>query len=314
LVRIVALDQRLWALNRQGRAALVVSCRGHEAAQIGATQALEAGRDLFFTYYRDLAVCLTLGVTPYEVLLGAFAKAADPFSGGRQFPIHGAYPARRIINPSNVVGGHLTEAVGAALAARMRNTGSVVICFFGEGAASQGEFHEAVNFAAIHRLPVIFFCENNRLATSVPVGRQMPLPSVAARASAYGLPGECVDGSDWLAPYAAVTRAVQRARAGEGPSLVEAMVDRIMPHTSQDDDRKYRDEAELAAARANDPLIKVRERLERAGLITPAEVESWQREARAEIDAAQAAAEQMPDPAPATLTRHVYWSAEPADV
>src|SRR5204863_476027 len=117
MLRTSVLDARRWALNRQGRAALVVSCRGHEAVQVASARALDPQRDLFFIYYRDLGVCLALGVTPYEVLLGALARAADPFSGGRQFPLHGAYPARPVINPSNVVAGHLTEAAAAGLPA-----------------------------------------------------------------------------------------------------------------------------------------------------------------------------------------------------
>jgi 2-oxoisovalerate dehydrogenase E1 component alpha subunit len=306
MVRTAALDARLWALNRQGKAPLVVSCRGHEAVQVASARALDPSRDLFFTYYRDLGVCLALGVTPLEVLLGALARADDPFSGGRQFPLHGAYPARRIINPSNVVAGHLTEAAGAALAAKMRRTGGLVIAYFGDGAASQGECHEAMNFAAVHHLPLIFLCENNRYATSVPLHLQMGTETLAARAAAYAMPDATVDGADIAAVYEAVARAAAAARAGEGPTLIDAQVERLMPHTSSDDDRRYRTAEELEAARARDPLALIAARLLAEGWATAEDIETWRAEAQQEVDTATREAESSPEPAPDTLHRHVY--------
>ena len=163
-----AMDERVWLLNRQGKAAIVASSQGHEAAQIGSVWALRNGHDQFYTYYRDLAVLIGLGVTPQKIMLGFLAKAGEPFSGARQFPTHGAYPGRKIVNLSNVVGTQIPQAVGAALATKMRGEDVVTIVYFGDGASSQGDCHEGMNFAGIHKLPVIFFCENNKYATSVP--------------------------------------------------------------------------------------------------------------------------------------------------
>ena len=200
--------------------------------------ALRPGRDLFYTYYRDLAVLLALGMTPAEVMLGFLAKDGERMSGARQFPLHGAYPDLGAVNLSNVVGTQVPQAVGAALAARMRGEDTVVIVYFGDGASSVGDCHEAMNFAGVHRLPVIFFCENNGYAISVPRSRQMAVENVAGRAEGYGMPGVIVDGCDVVAIYEATTEAAARARSGRGPTLIEAMVERYLPHTSDDDDRR----------------------------------------------------------------------------
>ena len=234
------LDERIWMLNRQGKAAIMASSQGHEAAQIGSVYALKRGTDQFYIYYRDLAVMLTLGMTPREIMLGFTAKVGEPLSGARQFPTHGAYPEIGLINLSNVIATQLPQAVGAALAIRMRREEGIVISYFGDGASSFGDSHEAMNFAAIHKLPVIFMCENNKYATSVPQRRQMAIDSVASRAEGYGMPGISIDGCDVIAVYEAVTEAAARARSGDGPTLIEAQVERYLPHTSDDDDTRYR--------------------------------------------------------------------------
>src|SRR5262249_52972485 len=191
-----ALDERMWTISRQGKAPFVTPVRGHEAVQVGSAQALRAGVDWVVTYYRDWAVALTLGVTPYDCLLSLLGKRDDPFSGGRQLPGHFSVPALRLLSPSSAVATQIPHAVGLGLAASLRGEQAVAIVYFGDGATSEGDFHEAASFAGVHRLPVVFLCENNQYAISVPLPRQIPTPTVAERAAAYGFPGVRVDGND----------------------------------------------------------------------------------------------------------------------
>ena len=308
MVLVRTLDERVWAMNRQGKAAIVASCQGHEAAQLASVWALRAhAPDHFcFTYYRDLAVLTAQGLTPAETLLGFLAKAGEPLSGARGFPQHGAMPERRVINLSNVVGTHVPHAVGWALAAKMRGERTVVAAYFGDGASSQGEVHEAMNFAAVHKLPVLFLCENNGYAISVPLGQQMAVERVASRAAGYGMPGVTVDGTDVAAAYRATAEAARLAAAGGGPSLVEFEVERYLPHTSDDDDTLYRAREEIEQARARDPLPKLRRLLEAAGLLSEAREREVAEEAKREVDAATDAAEATPFPDDGDVLRHVY--------
>jgi len=252
------LDERIWMLNRQGKAAIVASSQGHEAAQIGSVYALRTGEDQFYIYYRDLAVMLSLGMTPLEIMLGFTAKEGEPLSGARQFPTHGSYGEIGLVNLSNVIATQLPQAVGVGLAMKMQNRQSLVITYFGDGASSAGDTHEAMNFASVHKLPVIFLCENNKYAISVPLRLQMAVDNVADRAQGYGMPGVTVDGTDIVAVYEAVTQAAERARNGSGPTLIEAVVERYLPHTSDDDDSIYRSHEEIENAKKHDPIIKLR--------------------------------------------------------
>lgn len=304
------LDQRVWALNRQGKVAIVGSCSGHEGAQVGAMWAMDRSRDIFFTFYRDLCALLTLGVTPKEILLGYMAKTGEPMSGGRMFPGHGVYPKYRIINLSNVVAAQMTKAVGAALASKLRKEPTVVFVSFGDGATSEGEWHEALNFAGVHRLPILFFCENNRWAISVPVHKQMAVPDVAVRAQGYGFPGVVVDGTDPLEVLKATREAAERARNGGGPTLIEAKVERLMPHTSDDDDRRYRPKEDLERAKARDPIDRFRAYLQGEGVLTESQDKAiWER-ATAEVNEATEFADKAPFPDPSTLLDHI-WATPP---
>ena len=300
------MDERIWLLNRQGKAAIVASSQGHEAGQIGSVWALRKGQDQFYIYYRDLAVLISLGVTPREIMLGFMAKAGEPFSGARQFPTHGTYPQYKIVNLSNVVGTQIPQAVGAALAAKMRGEDAVTIVYFGDGASSQGDCHEAMNFAGIHKLPVIFFCENNKYATSVPLSKQMAVPNVAGRGEGYGMPGIVVDGTDVVAVYEATSEAARRARAGAGPTLVEAMVERYLPHTSDDDDSRYRSSEELEEARKHDPLKRLSGQLIELGALSAETDGEYLSEARRTVDEATEYVEDAPYPGTEGFYDHVY--------
>jgi 2-oxoisovalerate dehydrogenase E1 component alpha subunit len=264
------VDERLWMLSRQGRSSFVLTARGHEIAQVASTAAMRLGHDSAWPYYRDMGVALAMGITPYEIFLGAMGRADDPHTGGRQLTMHLSSPERRLGSISSAIAAHVPHAVGGAYASWVRGTDSVALCWFGDGATSEGATHEAMNLASIHRLPVVFICENNGLAISVPVSLQMAVESVAERAAAYRMPGVGVDGTDALAVYQATSDAVARARRGEGPTLLELKVPRIVAHSSQDDDA-YRTAEEKAEAAAHDPLPRLRGELLRRRLLGEAE-------------------------------------------
>ena len=183
-----------------------------------------SGFDWLAPYYRSITACLQFGMTPREILLGSFSKADDPSSGGRQMPNHYGQIDRQILSVSSPVASQLLHAVGIALAARLRGTGQVALTVTGEGSSNQGDVHEGLNFAAIHRLPFIYVVENNGYAISVPTRAELPVGDVAARAAAYGIPGVVVDRTDPVGCYRAAREAVRRARAGDGPTLIEAKV------------------------------------------------------------------------------------------
>lgn len=301
-----AFDERTSIMVRQGKIHFTVSGHGHEAAQVGAAKALVAGRDWLLPYYRDIGVLLALGVDPKELMLGEFGKAADVSSGGRQMPKHWGNKALRIISQSSPVATQLPHACGAAWTMRLQKEEGIVWVSFGDGVVSKGDFHEALNFAGIHRLPILFFCENNYYAISVPFAKQSPVPRVADRASAYGMEGISVDGNDPLAVYEAHKAAVERALAGEGPTLIEARTYRFSPHTSNDDDSRYRTAEEVASWKEKDPILRMGAYLKEHGLLDDAEIERIDVEAEQQIKEAAAWAESQPDPDPATAAAFVY--------
>jgi len=300
------VDEAAFRLNRQGKAPFVVPVSGHEGCQVGTGWPLRPGQDIWVPYYRDVAVVLIAGMTPYEIFLGLFAKAEDPSSGGRQMPSHWGSRRLGIISHSSPIATQVPHAAGIAYAARYRGEDAVVGCWFGEGATSEGDWHEGLNFAAIHKLPVLFVCENNEYAISVRQDKQMAVRDVASRAEGYGMPGEVVDGSDVLACYAAMRSARERALAGEGPTLIECKTYRYLPHTSDDDDKTYRPRSEVDEHRHSDPIDRFAAYLLEHQLTDAAALEALQAEVVAEVEAAITAAWDAPDPDPATAMRHVF--------
>src|SRR3990170_3245207 len=246
------LDERAWVLHRQGKVAFHISAIGHEAAQVGAVFALRRGQDWLVPYYRDLAMLLALGLTPLEFMLGLMGKEGEPSSGARQMPSHWSLRRANVVSHSSPVATQSCHASGIGLGIKMRGDEAVVLTTIGEGSTSQGEWYEAVNWAAVHRLPVIFLVENNTYAISVRQEMQMAVAGAAGKAAGLGLPGVSVDGLDVVAVYQAVAEAAARARRGDGPTLVEARVHRLTPHSSDDDDRSYRPRAEVEAMKAGD--------------------------------------------------------------
>lgn len=262
------IDERMWLLNRAGKIPFVISCQGQEAAQVGAAFALDRKEDYVLPYYRDMGVVLAFGMTAKELMLSAFAKAEDPNSGGRQMPGHFGQKKNRIVTGSSPVTTQVPHAVGIALAGRMEKKDLVTFVTFGEGSSNQGDFHEGANFAAVHKLPVIFMCENNKYAISVPYEMQVACEKISDRAIGYGMPGETVDGNDPLEVYRAVKDARDRGRRGEGPTLIEAISYRLTPHSSDDDDRSYREQAEVTEAKKNDPVLKFASYLKDLDILT----------------------------------------------
>ncbi|MGZ5384468.1 MAG: thiamine pyrophosphate-dependent dehydrogenase E1 component subunit alpha, partial [Acidimicrobiia bacterium] len=215
------VDDRMWALNRQGRAPFVVSASGHEGAQIGSIMAMDPETDWCLPYYRDVGVVLGWGFRPLDIFFGVFSRKADPTSGGRQMPNHWSLRERRMFTHSSPIATQYPHAAGIAYAIQKNGGSGVVAVYGGEGSTSEGDWHEAMNFAGIHRLPLIVVIENNQYAISVPVAEEVA-GQVADRALGYGMHGVAVDGNDPLAVYAITREAVKRARAGEGPTLIEA--------------------------------------------------------------------------------------------
>jgi 2-oxoisovalerate dehydrogenase E1 component alpha subunit len=301
-----AVDERQWILNRQGREAFHISCQGHEGSGVGSAFALDRERDVMVPYYRSLAAVLAFGVTPLDVFLSALARATDRMTGGRQMPAHYGLASARILTSGSPVATQIPHATGAALASKIRGDGGVSLVYFGDGASSKGDFHEGLNFAAIHKLPVIFVCENNQYAISVPTSKQMAVRSVADRAVGYGMFGASIDGTDPLAVYACVKQAADRARAGEGPTLIESNVVRLTPHSSDDDDRRYRPESEREEARHRDPLNVFARYLRAHDLLDDARESEMRKRVQETVEAALEEAEAAPEPQADTAFDHVY--------
>jgi 2-oxoisovalerate dehydrogenase E1 component alpha subunit len=311
MLRTREIDERMWALNRQGKAPFVVPCRGQEAAQVGAAWALDPQKDWLFPHYRDLGLALWFGFDVDELFLMYFAKGADIISGGRQMTHHFGSQARHIASISAPLGTQIPHAVGAAYAMRLQGkTDAVTITCFGEGTSSKGDFYEACSLAALQKLPVIFLCENNGYAISVPMAKQSPVPNVADRAAAFGFPGVIVDGTDPFATYAAVRDARARGLRGEWPTLIEAKMYRLLPHTSDDNDMTYRTREEVRQAEEGEPLKRIIEYVRSRGLIADDDIAARRARMREEIAAAVAAAQAAPDPDPATVADRVYASVE----
>ncbi len=297
------LDDRMWALNRQGRVPFVVSVSGHEATQVGAAFALDPSKDWSLPYYRDVAYNIGLGVSPEDVFLGVFAKAADPASGGRQMPNHWSEPDLNLFTHSSSIATQFPHAVGIAYELKRAGSDAVVLVSGGEGATSEGDWHEAMNFAGIHELPVIFLIQNNLYAISVPASEEVA-GSIADRAAGYGFEGVTVDGNEILGVYSATKSAVDKAREGGGPTLIEAKTYRYYAHTSDDDDKLYRTREEVEEWRRKDPIPGLRRYLVENRLLDAAAEERIDEEAAALIMDAADSAENAPDPTDALS--HVY--------
>lgn len=289
------VDDRMWALQRQGRAAFVLGSSGHEGVQVASVFALDKEKDWVLPYYRDMGVALAWDFTPYEIFLGVFAKKDDPMSGGRQLPSHWSSPERRVFTQSSVIGTQFPHAAGIAHGLKNQGSDAVVVVYGGEGATSEGDWHEAMNWAGIHDLPLVFVIENNHYAISVPAHEEVA-GQIADRAQGYGFPGHLIDGNDPLGVLATMQEAVDRARAGHGPSLIEADTYRYYAHTSDDNDSLYRDKEEVERWRKKDPLGRLRQYLIENRLLTETEEAAIDAEVVNRLAEAVERAESAPNP------------------
>jgi 2-oxoisovalerate dehydrogenase E1 component alpha subunit len=303
------VDERMWLMQRAGKIAFIISGQGHEGAQVATTWPMRRNHDWMAPFYRSIASAMTFGMSAEDIITAHLAKGDDVSSGGRQMPGHYGGAPYNIVSLSSPVGTQVLHAVGIAMGAWVRGDDVVTMTQFGEGTANQGEIHEAMNFAGVHDLPVIFVCENNGYAISVPLDRQVAGGSVAARAAGYGMPGIEVDGGDVLGCYAAAKEAHERARRGEGPTLIEAKVVRLTSHSSDDDQRRYRDPAEVEHLKELDPIPRFANELRAAGVLTDEVEERLRSEIKAEVNEASKRAEARPEPTADDAHERVY--AEP---
>ena len=300
------LDNRGFQLNRQGKVPFALGSEGHEALQAGAAMAFERGKDILAPYYRDLGLAIGIGLDPYEIMLSIFARAED-HNGGRQFPNHYSSKRAGLMSFSSILAAHIPHAVGAAYALKYRGeTGRVVLVTCGDGTTSEGEWHESMNFAAIHQLPLVMLVENNQWAISTPLSMQMAEPNIYKRAEGYGMPGEQFDGFDPIVSYAAVKRAMDRARSGGGPSIVEGVCYRFLAHSTDDNDMTYRTKDEVSEHRKHDPVPLFENVLLDAGVVSAAEIDAMKKDVLRETNEATDKAEAMPYPEPSDLYENVY--------
>jgi 2-oxoisovalerate dehydrogenase E1 component alpha subunit len=290
------LDERMWLMNRAGRAPFVISVQGHEGAQAGVGFALDTSKDWLLPYYRDLALVLHFGMTPRDLMMSFLARKGEPNSGAKQMPGHYGSRRHRIVTSSSPVGTQFAQAPGVALAARMRGEDTVVVTSIGEGGTAQGDVHEGLNWASIYKLGVIFFVQNNHYAISVPQHKEMAVKNVSDRAAAYGMAGVTVDGADAIDVYVKAREAVERARRGDGPTLFEAKVNRMTPHSSDDDDRFYRSREEVASYRERDPIVVTGQRLRDLGALTDEQEQEIRNRVKAAVNDATDFAEAAPPP------------------
>ena len=289
------INDQAYALVRQGRLAVYPSSHGQEACQVAAAQVLADG-DWLFPTYRDTVAAVARGVDPVEVLV---LLKGDWHSGYDPSEHHVAPQATPLAT-------QLLHAVGVAHAARLRGEPTVVMAMCGDGATSEGDFHEALNFAAVFRAPVVFFVQNNEYAISVPLARQSVAPSLAHKGIGYGVPGERVDGNDTAALLAVLGTAVDRARAGEGPQLVEAHTYRMQAHTNADDATRYRQDDEVAAWVERDPVTRLEAYLREHDLLDDERLAAFAADAEEVAAAMRVGLSEDVTPDPADLFAHVY--------
>lgn len=301
------VDEKNWIFNRAGKVPFVVSSQGHEGVQAALAFASDNTKDYLAPYYRDLALVLGFGMSAKDIMLSYFAKKEDPNSGGRQMPNHFGSKKLRILSGSSTLTTQLNHAVGMAYAMQLEGkTDAVCITCFGDGSCNQGYFQDALNFASIHSLPVVFVCENNGYAISTPLAEQIATTSVAARAPAYNMPGIEVDGLDVKASYVAAKEAIDRARSGGGPTLIDFKVTRLTAHSSDDNAAAYIAAEDLKALKERDVLKIYQAQLMGEHVLTPELDASINEELDQEIKEAIKYAENAESGTPEEALLHVY--------
>lgn len=312
MVRSRLVDEKAIVLYKQNKCHFQIGVAGHEAVQVAAGQVFRANKDWSYPYYRDMAYCAALGMTNEEFLLMTMNKQDDPNSHGRQMPMHYGHKGLRIVNQSSPTGTQFLQAVGCALGAKLKGLDEVVYVSAGEGTCAQGDFHEALNWAAREKLPVIFLIQNNEYAISVHISEQLAGQSVAKLARGYeNLESHDIDGTDFVGSFAILKNAHARALRGEGPTLIEARVPRLQSHSISDNHLKYRTAEAIDNEKQRCPISKMRSYLIKAGVASKADLENIDKTLKAEIDVAAEWAEKQPDCDPADALSHNYINPDP---
>ncbi len=304
MVTVRAMDTRMLALQRQGRIGFYGTCKGQEAATVGSGAAM-AGEDWVFPALREGAVLLMRGY-PLDKYMGQLVGCELDPTHGRQMPCHFSSAEHHYVSLSSVIGTQIPQAMGAAWAAKIKGDRVAVLGYMGDGATSSTDFHCALTFAGVHKVPCVFFCQNNQFAISVPFSKQTASDGIAVKAKAYGVHGVAVDGNDVLAVYAATHEARERALRGDGATLIEAITYRMEGHSSSDDPTRYRDSRTVEEWGRKDPIERFRNFLELEGLVSAALDKEIHLSVKRDVDGAIAAAEKVGQPDVDTLFTDVY--------
>ena len=297
-------DERGMLLQRQGRIGFYVPSFGQEAIQIGTAAALK-NSDWIFPSYREPGVFLSRGAGLFEMLCNLWGNQSDVCKG-RQMPVHYSFSDLKLFSVSSPIATQVIQAVGASLASKIRNEKDIAITYFGDGGTSENDFHTGLTFAGAMKTPTVFICTNNGFAISVPTQKQTGAQRMVDKAIGYGMPGIAVDGNDVLAVYSATQEAADRARRGEGPTLIECVTLRMGPHSSSDDPTRYRDAQVFEAWAKRDPIQRFRQYLERKKLWDEKKQEDLEKELKATLAEAVEKAEKEPPPQLDTLFEDVY--------
>ena len=305
MLTVFYIEERMKAFVRQGKCGFQASTRGHEKLQIGMTMLLQPGRDWFFTYYRSKAVALGLGMPVKDIFLGMLGREGDPNSNGRNMPEQWSSRKLRLVTPTAVTSTQYLNAVGMARAIKADGGDEIVYVSSGEGATSEGEFFEALNWASREKLPVLFTVQNNGYAISVPQSIQTG-SEIHRIAEGFGMPAYHLDGTWFEGLYETLPPVIEAMRHGSGPALVEAKVVRLDPHSSSDDQRKYRGESELQAISSRDPVLQTERYLLARGVLAPEEITALRAEIKTEVDRAADEADRQPEPSASNVMAHIY--------
>jgi len=298
-----AIERRVWVLNQRSQSPIHLQVGGSEAVQVAAAAALRPGSDWVVPHHRDLALCLAMGVSPLDVMLALFARADDPSSGGRQSPVSFGSRRARIASSSGAIGTQVLHAAGIAYASKMQGKDEVTLVSIGDRATDAGDWHEGVNFAAVHRLAMICMVHDER-PRSRGLRGQHSADLMAMRAEGYGIAGERVDGADFAAAFAVLSRAVDRARSGEGPTLIHASVLELTSLTRRGD---HRPAEQLEALARQDPIEQMRRELNALGLLDGDADDRIQRDCISVVEAAIEQARAAPYPQPGQALENVLW-------
>ncbi|RYY00677.1 pyruvate dehydrogenase (acetyl-transferring) E1 component subunit alpha [bacterium] len=304
MIQTRVYEERSLKLQRSGRIGFYIGCKGQEASHIGSGYALKE-EDWVFPAYREPGILFLRGIPVKSLICQMIGNAEDPCLG-RQMPCHYSYKSVNYASISSPLATQIPHAVGFAYAAKYKKEKLVTVTYFGEGSTSEGDFHSGLNFAAVFKTPTVFICQNNQWAISVPFHKQTASESIAIKATAYGMPGIKVDGNDVLAMYHVTKEAVERARNGGGPTLIESFTYRLGSHSSSDDAARYRPSGELESWESKDPILRFEIYLTNEGILTAELIKTIRDDAEEEFTVAVRESEKIGQPSLETLFTDVY--------